>query len=144
LAVMTCTGIFTACMAAYFALTQYDIKKILAFSTVSQLGFMVAGIGMGVYHAALFHLSTHAFFKCLLFLGAGAVIHEMQHLKEKHQLDIDPQDIRNMGGLGRSMPLTFTVMAVASLALAGFPLTAGFLSKDALLVYALEWGAVQQ
>lgn len=99
---------------------------------------------MGAYHAALFHLATHAFFKCLLFLGAGAVIHEMQHLKEQHQLDIDPQDIRNMGGLGRRMPLTFVAITVASLALAGFPLTAGFLSKDALLVHALEWGAIQQ
>lgn len=144
LTVMTCIGVFTACMAAYFALTQYDIKKILAFSTISQLGFMVAGIGIGAYHAALFHLATHAFFKCLLFLAAGAVIHEMQHLKVKYKLDIDPQDIRNMGGLGRRMPLTFAVMGVAALALAGFPLTAGFLSKDALLVHTLEWGAVQQ
>src|SRR5690606_37513821 len=99
-------GVFTACMAAYFALTQYDIKNILAFSTISQLGFMVAGIGMGTYHAALFHLTTHAFFKCLLFLAAGAIIHEMQHLNEKYQQDIDPQDIRHMGGLRRQMPIT--------------------------------------
>lgn len=143
LMVMACIGVFTACMAAYFALTQYDIKKILAFSTISQLGFMVAGIGMGAYHAALFHLATHAFFKCLLFLAAGAVIHEMQHLNKQYGLEIDPQDIRGMGGLRRQMPLTFTVMAIAALALGGFPLTGGFLSKDALLVHALEWGAIQ-
>lgn len=144
LVVITCIGVFTACMAAYFALTQYDIKKILAFSTISQLGFMVAGIGMGAYHAALFHLATHAFFKCLLFLAAGAIIHEMQHLNEKYQQDIDPQDIRHMGGLRRQMPTTFAVMVIAGLALAGFPLTGGFLSKDTLLVHALEWGAIQQ
>lgn len=144
LAVMVAMGTFTACMAAYFALTQYDIKKILAFSTISQLGFMVVGIGIGAYHVALFHLVTHAFFKCLLFLSAGAVIHEMQHLKEKNQLDIDPQDIRHMGGLRKHMPVTFTVMAIASLALAGLPPTAGYLSKDALLVHAFEWAAIRR
>lgn len=144
LAFMVAMGAFTACMAAYFALTQYDIKKILAFSTISQLGFMVVGIGIGAHHVALFHLVTHAFFKCLLFLSAGAVIHEMQHLKEKNQLDIDPQDIRNMGGLRKHMPVTFTVMAIAALALAGLPPTAGYLSKDALLVHAFEWAAIQR
>ncbi|SEK68985.1 NADH-quinone oxidoreductase subunit L [Parapedobacter koreensis] len=142
LLVITTTGTVTAFAAAYFALAQYDIKKILAFSTISQLGFMMVGIGIGMYHVALFHLVTHAFFKCLLFLSAGAIIHGMQHAKEKHQLDIDPQDIRHMGGLRRHMPLTFTTMLIASLALAGFPFTAGYLSKDALLVHAFEWAAL--
>src|SRR5690606_17627051 len=144
LAIMVVVGTSTAFVAAYFALAQYDIKKILAFSTISQLGFMVVGIGIGAYHVALFHLVTHAFFKCLLFLSAGAVIHEMQHLKEKNQLDIDPQDIRHMGGLRKHMPVTFTVMAIASLALAGLPPTAGYLSKDALLVHAFEWAAIRR
>jgi len=144
LLVIVTTGTVTALVAAYFALTQYDIKKILAFSTVSQLGFMMVGIGIGMYHVALFHLVTHAFFKCLLFLGAGAVIHEMKHLNEKHQLGIDPQDIRHMGGLRRHMPVTFATMLIASLALTGFPLTAGYLSKDALLIHTFEWAALQQ
>ncbi len=144
LLIIAATGAVTAFVAAYFALTQYDIKKILAFSTISQLGFMMVGIGIGVQSVALFHLVTHAFFKCLLFLCAGAVIHEMQHLKETLRLDIDPQDIRNMGGLRKHMPLTFAAMLIASLALAGFPLTGGYLSKDALLVHAFEWAALQQ
>src|SRR5690606_19717181 len=144
LLVIASTGTVTALVAAYFALTQFDIKKILAFSTVSQLGFMMVGIGIGMYPIALFHLATHAFFKCLLFLCAGAVIHEMKHLADKHRLGIDPQDIRNMGGLGRHMPITFVTMGIASLALVGFPLTSGYLSKDALLVHAFEWAAWQQ
>lgn len=144
LLVIATTGTVTALVAAYFALTQFDIKKILAFSTVSQLGFMMVGIGIGLYPIALFHLATHAFFKCLLFLCAGAVIHEMQHLNDKHRLGIDPQDIRNMGGLRRYMPVTFATMLIASLALVGFPLTSGYLSKDALLVHAFEWAALHQ
>jgi len=143
LLVIATTGAVTAFVAAYFALTQYDIKKILAFSTISQLGFMMVGIGIGMYPVALFHLVTHAFFKCLLFLCAGAIIHEMQHVKETHALDIDPQDIRNMGGLRKHMPLTFATMLIASLALAGFPFTGGYLSKDALLVHTFEWAALQ-
>lgn len=144
LLVIASTGTVTALVAAYFALTQFDIKKILAFSTVSQLGFMMVAIGIGMYPIALFHLATHAFFKCLLFLCAGAVIHEMKHLTDKHHPGIDPQDIRNMGGLGRHMPITFATMGIASLALVGFPLTSGYLSKDALLVHAIEWAAWQQ
>src|SRR5690606_22583858 len=111
--------------------------------TISQLGFMMVGIGIGLYPIALFHLTTHAFFKCLLFLCAGAVIHELQHLKDRNGLDFNPQDIRNMGGLRKSMPVTFATMLIAGLALAGFPLTAGYLSKDALLVHAFEWAALQ-
>lgn len=144
LLVIATTGTITALVAAYFALTQFDIKKILAFSTVSQLGFMMVGIGIGLFPIALFHLATHAFFKCLLFLCAGAIIHEMQHVNDKHRLGIDPQDIRNMGGLRRQMPITFTTMFIASLALVGFPLTSGYLSKDALLVHAFEWAAAHQ
>jgi len=143
LLVIATIGTVTAFAAAYFALTQYDIKNILAFSTISQLGFMMVGIGIGMYPVALFHLATHAFFKCLLFLCAGAIIHEMQHAKETYGLDMDPQDIRNMGGLRKHMPLTFTAMLIASLALAGFPFTGGYLSKDALIVHTFEWAALQ-
>ncbi|TYP92993.1 NADH dehydrogenase subunit L [Sphingobacterium allocomposti] len=133
-------GCITALSAAIFALGQYDIKKILAFSTISQLGFMMVGVGIGSWDTAMFHLATHAFFKCLLFLAAGAVIHEMAHFKATHQLDIDPQDLRNMGGLRRYLPTTFVCMTIASLALAGFPLTTGYLSKDSIVVQAFEWG----
>ncbi|MGB3103597.1 NADH-quinone oxidoreductase subunit L [Sphingobacterium siyangense] len=132
-------GTITAALAAYFALGQYDIKRILAFSTISQLGFMIVGIGIGTWDAALFHLTTHAFFKCLLFLSAGAVIHEMAHLKEHSHLDFDPQDLRNMGGLRQYMPKTFVLMSIASLALAGFPLTSGYLSKDSIVISSFEW-----
>lgn len=136
-------GAFTAFMAATIALTQSDIKKILAFSTISQLGFMMVAIGIGQYGVAIFHLVTHAFFKCLLFLSAGAVIHEMQHVKEKYSLNFDPQDIHHMGGLRKAMPWTFRLTFVAALALAGLPLTAGYLSKDAILIYAFEWSEWQ-
>ncbi|GAA4780293.1 NADH-quinone oxidoreductase subunit L [Olivibacter ginsenosidimutans] len=136
-------GAFTAFMAATIAVTQQDLKKILAFSTISQLGFMMVAIGLGQYGVAIFHLVTHAFFKCLLFLSAGAVIHEMSHLKVQHRLNMDPQDIRNMGGLRKFMPWTFRLTAVAALALAGLPLTAGYLSKDAILIYAFEWSEWQ-
>ncbi len=140
LLIITIIGCITALIAAYFALGQRDIKRILAFSTISQLGFMIVAIGIGAWDAAMFHLATHAFFKCLLFLAVGAVIHEMVHLKDANHLDIDPQDINNMGGLRKWMPKTFILMLIASLALAGFPLTSGFLSKDAILISAFEWG----
>ncbi|UIR56314.1 NADH-quinone oxidoreductase subunit L [Sphingobacterium sp. SRCM116780] len=136
-------GTLTAVTAAYFALAQYDIKKILAFSTISQLGYMMVGIGIGTWDAAMFHLLTHAFFKCLLFLCAGAVIHEMAHLKEHSQGDFDPQDVRNMGGLRTYMPKTFILMALASLALSGFPLTSGYLSKDSIIISAFEWASTK-
>ena len=131
-------------MAAFIALTQNDLKKILAFSTISQLGFMVAAVGVGVFGVALFHLVTHAFFKCLLFLAAGAVIHGVKHAAAAAGVDADPQDIRVMGGLRRSMPVTFVVTFVGALALAGLPLTAGYLSKDALLIHAFEWSALHK
>lgn len=132
-------GTITAVSSAYIALGQYDIKKVLAFSTVSQLGFMMVAVGIGAWDAAMFHLVTHAFFKCLLFLGAGAVIHAMATVKQHGSPEIDPQDLRNMGGLRKVMPKTFALMSIAALALAGFPLTAGFLSKDAIIISALEW-----
>jgi len=136
-------GTITATTAAYFALGQYDIKKILAFSTISQLGYMMVGIGIGTWDAAMFHLLTHAFFKCLLFLCAGAVIHEMAHLKAHSKHDFDPQDLRNMGGLRHYMPKTFILMTVASLALAGFPFTSGYLSKDSIIISAFEWASTK-
>ena len=139
LLLMTIVGTLTAASGAYFALTQYDIKRVLAFSTISQLGFMVVGIGIGAWNAAIFHLVTHAFFKCLLFLCAGAVIHGMSHVSMPNDGDFDPQDMRNMGSLRRYMPRTFILMVIASLALAGFPLTSGFLSKDAIVITAFEW-----
>lgn len=141
LLVIAIVGTLTALTAAIFALGQYDIKKVLAFSTVSQLGFMMVGVGIGVWDMAIFHLITHAFFKCLLFLAAGAVIHEMAHLKAQAQLDIDPQDMRTMGGLRHYMPKTFACMSVAALALAGFPLTSGYLSKDGIVISAYEWAS---
>ncbi len=138
---MAIIGTITALSAAYFALCQYDIKKVLAFSTISQLGYMIAAVGIGLWDAAIFHLATHAFFKCLLFLCAGAVIHEMAHHKAYTKLDFDPQDLRHMGGLRRYMPKTFLLMSIGSLALAGFPLTSGYLSKDAIIISAFEWAA---
>ncbi|MBE8722347.1 NADH-quinone oxidoreductase subunit L [Sphingobacterium sp. Ka21] len=139
LLIIAITGTITALSSAFFALGQYDIKKILAFSTISQLGYMMVAVGIGAWDAAMFHLVTHAFFKCLLFLCAGAVIHEMAHLKAHGNQEFDPQDVRNMGGLRRYMPKTFALMAIASLALAGFPLTSGYLSKDAIVITAWEW-----
>ncbi|HXH98925.1 MAG TPA: NADH-quinone oxidoreductase subunit L [Sphingobacteriaceae bacterium] len=139
LLVITITGLFTALMAATIALTQNDIKRILAFSTISQLGFMMLAMGIGAVDGGIFHLATHAFFKCLLFLAAGALIHALAHLKEKDDLDFDIQDIRNMGGLRTLMPVTFYTMLVASIALIGLPLTSGYLSKDAILIRAFEW-----
>ncbi|MGN0003321.1 MAG: NADH-quinone oxidoreductase subunit L, partial [Sphingobacterium composti] len=143
LLIIAIIGTITAITSAFFAVAQYDIKKVLAFSTISQLGYMMVAVGIGAWDAAMFHLATHAFFKCLLFLSAGAVIHEMAHLKAHTNLDFDPQDLRNMGGLRQYMPKTFVMMAIASLALAGFPLTSGFLSKDAIVISAFEW-AIQQ
>jgi len=140
LTVIALVGCFTAFMAATIALTQNDLKRILAYSTISQLGYMMMAMGIGAYSSAFFHLATHAFFKCLLFLAAGVLIHEMQHLKRKHNLKIDAQDINNMGGLGKLMPVTFITCTVASLALIGFPFTSGFLSKDGILIQSYTWG----
>ena len=116
-------GVATAIVAATIALTQVDIKKVLAYSTVSQLGYMFIGVGVGGYAAAIFHLMTHAFFKACLFLGAGSVIQAMHH----------EQDMRKMGGLKANMPLTFVTFFISVLAIAGFPPFAGFFSKDEIL-----------
>ena len=132
-------GCFTAFMAATIALTQNDFKRILAYSTISQLGFMVMGMGIGAYASSLFHLVTHAFFKCLLFLVAGIVIHEMQHIKDENELDIDPQNILNMGGLRKKLPFTFIAALIGAAALIGLPLTSGFLSKDGILIQSVDW-----
>ena len=139
LTVLTIIGCFTAFMAASIALTQNDLKRILAYSTISQLGYMVMAMGIGAYASSLFHLVTHAFFKCLLFLVAGIVIHQMQHIKDDNNLAIDPQDINNMGGLRKKLPITFVAALIGSFALIGLPLTSGFLSKDGILIQAFEW-----
>jgi NADH-quinone oxidoreductase subunit L len=128
------TGALTALYAASIALIQNDIKKVLAYSTVSQLGFMFLGVGVGAFTAGFFHVFTHAFFKACLFLGAGSVIHSM-HVRIHD--DTRAQDMRNMGGLRKFMPLTFGTFAASTLAIIGFPLTSGFFSKDEILARAL-------
>ena len=156
--VVAMTGAVTALFAATIAVGQYDIKKVLAYSTISQLGFMVAAVGMGAYTAGMFHLITHAFFKALLFLSAGSVIlglerghHHSEHAHhaekvkgkkkevknhEDHDEVFDPGDMRNMGGLRKTMPVTFWVYIVGTLALAGIFPFAGFWSKDEILLDA--------
>ncbi len=131
-------GALTALFAATIGLRQYDIKKVLAYSTVSQLGYMFIGVGTGAYVAGIFHLVTHAFFKALLFLGSGSVIHAMHHAYHATHAHGDAQDMRNMGGLRRYMPWTFALMAIATLAVAGIPPLSGFFSKDEILAFA--WG----
>lgn len=135
-------GAFTAIFAATIAVAQNDIKRVLAYSTISQLGFMIAALGIGAYVAAVFHLITHAFFKALLFLGSGSVIHGMEHgVLHTGNHDVDPQDMFNMGGLRQKMPVTFWTFLIGGFALAGFPLiTAGFWSKDEILADAFGHG----
>jgi NADH-quinone oxidoreductase subunit L len=122
-AVVTIVGATTAMFAASVGLVQNDIKRIIAYSTCSQLGYMFAAMGVGAYSIGMFHLFTHAFFKALLFLGSGSVIIAMHH----------EQDIRKMGGLWRKIPFTYATMLIGTLALTGFPLTAGYFSKDAII-----------
>jgi NADH-quinone oxidoreductase subunit L len=129
-------GALTALFAATIGLAQYDIKKVLAYSTVSQLGYMFVGVGVGAWTAGVFHLMTHAFFKALLFLGAGAVIHSMHHAYHATHREWDPQDMRNMGGLRRFMPITWVTMWIGTLAIAGVWPFAGFFSKDEIIWYA--------
>jgi NADH-quinone oxidoreductase subunit L len=131
--VVALVGTATAIFAASIGLKQWDIKKILAYSTVSQLGFMFAAVGMGAYVAGMFHLMTHAFFKACLFLGSGAVIHAMHEALHHTHSDMDAQDVRNMGGLRRYLPVTFWTMGIATLAIAGVPPFAGFFSKDEIV-----------
>jgi len=167
--VVAAIGALTAVMAATIAVAQFDIKRVLAYSTVSQLGFMVAALGIGAYVAAVFHLLTHAFFKALLFLGSGSVIHGMEHGMHHgdhghgHGHDdphapyqprrvggvleadpLDPQDMRNMGGLSGKMPWTFRTYLVGTAALTGIPLLAGFWSKDEILAEAFHKGVQSQ
>ncbi len=123
LAVVATVGALTACFAATIAITQTDIKKVLAYSTVSQLGFMFLGVGVGAFTAGFFHVLTHAFFKALLFLGSGSIIHALHH----------EQDMRKMGGLRKYMPVTFGIFVVGWLAIIGFPGFSGFFSKDEIL-----------
>ena len=126
-------GTLTALFAATIGLKQWDIKKVLAYSTISQLGYMFMGVGAGAYAAGMFHLVTHAFFKALLFLGSGSVIfamHRAYHHTGSHE---DAQDMRNMGGLRKFMPVTFVLMWIATLAIAGVPPFSGFFSKDGIL-----------
>ena len=133
-------GALTALFAATIALRQYDIKKVLAYSTVSQLGYMFIGVGTGAYASGVFHLVTHAFFKALLFLGAGSVIHAMHHAYHSTHSHADAQDMRNMGGLKQYMPATFWLMLIATLAIAGVPPFSGFFSKDEILAAAFARG----
>src|SRR3954467_5041303 len=134
-------GALTALFAATIGLRQYDIKKVLAYSTVSQLGFMFVAVGTGAYTAGMFHLVAHAFFKALLFLGAGSVIYAMHHAYHVTHSHADAQDMRNMGGLKEYTPVTFWVMLVATLAIAGIPPFAGFFSKDEILAAAFARGS---
>src|SRR5213594_4087360 len=135
-AVVAGVGALTALFAATIALKQWDIKKVLAYSTISQLGYMFLGVGTGAYAAGLFHLVTHAFFKALLFLGSGSVIHAMHHAYHTTHSHEDAQDLRNMGGLARYMPWTTALMWIATLAIAGVPPLSGFFSKDEILTAA--------
>jgi NADH-quinone oxidoreductase subunit L len=134
-------GAFTALFAASIALAQNDIKRVLAYSTISQLGYMVAAVGIGAFVAAAFHLFTHAFFKALLFLGSGSVIHGVEHGAHATHAHLDANDMRNMGGLRTRQPMTFWAFLIGGLALSGFPiLTAGFWSKDEILADAFAHG----
>ncbi len=126
LQVVAAIGICTALLAAAIAITQNDIKKVLAYSTVSQLGYMFLGLGVGAFTGAFFHVITHAFFKALLFLGAGSVIHAMS----------DEQDMRSMGGLKKHLPVTYLTMLIGTIAIAGIPPLSGFFSKDEILAHA--------
>ncbi|MFM2105691.1 MAG: hypothetical protein RL338_723 [Chloroflexota bacterium] len=129
--IVAAIGIFTAILAASIAFTQTDIKRVLAYSTLSQLGYMFAALGVGAWTAAIFHLMTHGFFKGLLFLGSGSVIHAVH----------EEQDMRRMGGLARRIPITYATMLIGSLAIAGIPPLAGFFSKDEILHVAFKNGA---
>lgn len=138
-------GAITALVAATIAITQTDIKRVLAYSTVSQLGFMFLALGSGGFIAAMFHVATHAFFKACLFLGSGSVIHSMHHVEhelehEGKHVHFDPQDMRNMGGLKKYMPSTYVTFMLATIAIAGIPPLAGFFSKDEILAFVFNAG----
>ncbi|MGN6648016.1 MAG: NADH-quinone oxidoreductase subunit 5 family protein [Cytophaga sp.] len=146
--IITVIGCITALAAALQAIRTFDSKKVLAFSTVSQLGYMMMAVGIGANDAAFFHLATHAFFKACLFLTVGAVIHVMHHL-QSHQFDhgqykvLDTLDMRLMGGFRKKMPITFITYSIAYGALIGLPFFSGFLSKDAILGALYDWAVAQ-
>ena len=142
-AVVAGVGALTALFAATIALKQWDIKRVLAYSTISQLGYMFVGVGTGAAAAGIFHLATHAFFKALLFLGSGSVIYAMHHAYHATHSHEDAQDMRNMGGLKRHLPWTAALMWIATLAIAGIPPLSGFFSKDEILTAAFARGSVQ-
>jgi len=139
MAMVAFIGAFTCFMAATIAPTQFDIKRVIAYSTLSQLGYMFMACGVGAFTAGMFHLFTHAYFKALLFLGAGSIIHALHHAP-------DPNDIRIMGGLRKYMPITFWTFLIAGLSISGIPGLAGFFSKDEILAMAYfskyPWGKV--
>jgi NADH-quinone oxidoreductase subunit L len=130
LVIVASIGIFTSILAASIAMTQTDIKRVLAYSTLSQLGYMFAALGVGAYTAAIFHLMTHGFFKGLLFLGSGSVIHAVH----------DEQDMRKMGGLRKKIPQTYWTMLIGAIAISGIPPLAGFFSKDEILGESFKLG----
>ena len=129
-------GALTAFFAATIGFAQNDIKRVLAYSTVSQLGYMFLAMGVGAFSAGIFHLMTHAFFKACLFLGSGSVIHGLHHAYHHAHLHDDPQDMRNMGGIRKKQPITFITFFVSTLAICGVPLFSGFFSKDEILWWA--------
>lgn len=143
LLVIAYIGAITSFLAASIALTQFDIKRVLAFSTISQLGYMILALGVGAYTAGFMHLVTHAAFKAGLFLGAGSVIyamHKVLHAQGDH--DTDAQDVRNMGGLKSMMPITYYTFLMFTLAISGIPFTSGFLSKDEILAGTLAYSTL--
>ncbi len=141
--VVAAIGAATAIFAATIGFAQNDIKRVLAYSTVSQLGFMFMAMGVGAFTAGIFHLMTHAFFKACLFLGSGSVIHAMHHALHHAHLHDDPQDMRNMGGLRKFMPVTWATFGISCLAIAGMPFFSGFFSKDEILwwTFASSYGS---
>lgn len=141
LIIMAFLGAVTAALAALVALVQHDIKKVLAYSTISQLGYMFAGLGTGAWDASLFHLFTHAFFKAGLFLNAGAVILWLTKVQKQNKIEFDVQDMRVMGGLRKNLPFVFISFTLCSLALIGVPFFSGYLSKDAIISGAWAWAA---
>ncbi|MDT8419915.1 MAG: NADH-quinone oxidoreductase subunit L [Desulfuromonadales bacterium] len=143
--VVAIVGAATAIFAASIGFAQNDIKRVLAYSTVSQLGYMFLAMGVGAFTAGIFHLMTHAFFKACLFLGSGSVIHGMHHGYHHAHLHDDPQDMRNMGGLRKKMPITYITFLISTIAIAGVPLFSGFFSKDEILWWSFgstrgHWG----
>jgi NADH-quinone oxidoreductase subunit L len=141
--VVAYVGGFTSLFSATIAITQTDIKRVLAYSTVSQLGYMIMAMGVGSYTAGFFHLVTHAMFKAGLFLGSGSVIHAVHHAMDKTGKHGDPNDMSNMGGFRKKMPYTYITFVIFSLALSGIPFFSGFLSKDAILGGTLAFAMAQ-